>query len=45
MEIEIRNRIPLGVSIGWTFFGRDNDFGYDELTLHLVLIDIVIRWI
>ena len=35
MELEIHNRIRIGFALGWSYYGRDNDFSYSELNIYL----------
>jgi len=43
-EIEIHNRIRIGFSIGWAYYGRDEDHNWSEFTIYLGLISIIIKY-
>jgi hypothetical protein len=43
-EIEIQNRIPVGVAIGWSFFNKDESYDYGELILYLGIISLHFKW-
>jgi hypothetical protein len=40
MEIHIINRIPNGIALGWTYYPPDRNHKFEELTLHLGVIDL-----
>jgi len=44
MEIQIINRIPAGVAIGWSYYSPDENHNYEEITFHLLLIDLRFVW-
>ena len=44
MDIYIINRIPTGIALGWSYFPPEEKYPVEEITFHLVLIDIKIVW-
>lgn len=44
MEIEVQNRFNIGPSVGWGFYGVDEQYDYNELIFYLTFISIHIRW-
>jgi len=44
MEIIILNRIPLGLCVGWTMYVPEENIPTYELSIHLLLIDLIFRW-
>ena len=44
MEIQIINRIPTGVAIGWSYYSPDEDHDFEDLTFHLGIIDLRCIW-
>ena len=44
MEILIINRISNGLAIGWTYYDKDEEHDYQELTFHIAIIDLRFMW-
>ena len=44
MEILIINRISNGLALGWTYYDRDEDHDYEELTIHIAILDLRFMW-
>ena len=44
MEIQIINRLPMGVAFGFTYFEPDETHNFEDLTIHLVIIDLRFIW-
>jgi len=44
MELEIHNRIKIGFAIGWSYYSRDREFDYSEVTIYLGLIGLKITY-
>ena len=44
MELEIHNRIKVGFAIGWSYYSRDREFDYSEVTIYLGLIGLKITY-
>jgi|TARA_B110000977_G_scaffold11022_1_gene14358 hypothetical protein len=42
MEIEIHNRLKIGFAFGWSYYSRDREYDYSEVTIYLGLISIKI---
>ena len=42
--IAIENRIRIGFSLGWAWYGVDDDYEYGELILYLGLIALNIKY-
>lgn len=45
IEISITNRIPYGPVVGFTMLPSDDTTEYNEFILHLLLVDLMVRWI
>jgi hypothetical protein len=45
MEIEIQNRLKLGLVFGWALYNIDEEYDYGEFILYLFVISLHIRWI
>lgn len=43
-ELEVQNRIPVGVAIGWSLFNKDESYDYGELILYLGIISLHFKW-
>ena len=41
-KISIHNRIFIGFALGWSYYGKTEEYDYSELTLFLGLLSIVI---
>lgn len=39
-ELEIQNRINIGLAFGWSYWGEDDEFSYSEMILYLGLISL-----
>jgi len=44
MGIEIHNRLKVGFALGWSYYSRDREFDYSEITIYLGLISIKIMY-
>jgi len=44
MEIEIINRISVGMCVGFSYFDEEEGYPYRQLGLHLLIIDVVFKW-
>lgn len=44
MEIHIINRIPTGVAFGWSYYSPDEDHDFEDLTIHLLIVDLRFLW-
>lgn len=44
MEILIINRISNGLAIGWTYYDKDEEHDYQELTFHIAILDLRFIW-
>jgi len=42
MEIEIHNRLKIGFALGWSYYSKDREYDYSEVTIYLGLISIKI---
>jgi hypothetical protein len=45
MEIEIQNRLRLGLVLGWALYNIDEEYDYGEFILYLLFISVHVRWI
>lgn len=45
MEIEIQNRLRLGLVFGWALYNIDEEYDYGEFILYLFVISLHVRWI
>jgi len=45
MEIEIQNRLKLGLVFGWALYNIDEEYDYGEFILYLIFISVHVRWI
>lgn len=43
-ELEIENRIPVGIAFGWSYFGKDESYDYGELKVYLGIISLNFKW-
>ena len=43
-SVSIENRLSVGFALGWSYYGRDEDYDYGEFTLHIGLINLKIRY-
>lgn len=43
-ELEIQNRIPVGIAFGWSFFNKDESYEYGELIVYLGIISLHFKW-
>ena len=43
-EIEILNRIYIGLALGFQYYGKDDDHDWVELTIFVGLISIVFKY-
>ena len=41
-KISIHNRIFIGFALGWSYYGKTEEYDYSEFTLFLGLLSIVI---
>ncbi len=44
LEIEIHNRIPIGFAIGWSWFGIEENYDFNEIIIYLVIISVHFKW-
>jgi hypothetical protein len=44
MEILIINRIGNGIALGWTYYDIDEEHEYQELTIHIAVLDLRFIW-
>lgn len=44
MEIHIIDRIPIGFALGWSYFPPEKKNPIEEITFHLILVDIKFLW-
>lgn len=44
MEIQIINRLPMGVALGFTYYEPDENHNFEDLTIHLVIVDLRFLW-
>tara|TARA_B100000085_G_scaffold163885_2_gene149025 strand:- start:3436 stop:3570 length:135 start_codon:yes stop_codon:yes gene_type:complete len=44
MELEIHNRLKIGFALGWSYYPKDRDFNYSEVTIYLGLISLKIMY-
>ena len=44
MEIEIHNRLKIVFALGWSYYSRDREFDYSEVTIYLGLISFKIMY-
>lgn len=43
-EISIQNRLYVGFALGFSCFGSDDDFDYNEVILYLGLLSLHIKY-
>lgn len=43
-ELEIQNRIPVGIAFGWSFFNKDESYEFGELIVYLGIISLHFKW-
>tara|TARA_R100001198_G_scaffold96014_1_gene84079 strand:+ start:1105 stop:1251 length:147 start_codon:yes stop_codon:yes gene_type:complete len=43
-ELEVENRIPVGIAFGWSYFGIDDEYDHGELKIYLGLISLNFKW-
>tara|TARA_R110000803_G_scaffold68183_5_gene129949 strand:- start:546 stop:692 length:147 start_codon:yes stop_codon:yes gene_type:complete len=43
-EIELQNRIPVGIAFGWSFYDKDENHDYGEFVVYLGLISLHFKW-
>ena len=43
-ELEIHNRINIGFALGWSYYGKDEEHDWVELSIYLGLISIIIKY-
>ena len=43
-EIELQNRIPVGIAVGWSFYNKDENHDYGEFVVYLGLISLHFKW-
>jgi hypothetical protein len=43
-SVTIENRISIGFALGWSYYGRNENYDYGELTLYIGLISLKIRY-
>jgi hypothetical protein len=43
-EIEIQNRIPVGIAIGWSLYNKDESYDFGELIIYLGIISLHFKW-
>jgi hypothetical protein len=43
-SVIIENRISIGFALGWSYYGRNENYDYGELTLYIGLISLKIRY-
>lgn len=43
-SVTIENRISIGFALGWSYYGRSENYDYGELTLYIGLISLKIRY-
>ena len=43
-EIEIQNRIPVGIAIGWSLYNTDESYDFGELIIYLGIISLHFKW-
>ena len=45
VTIEVQNRVSVGFSLGWSFYGATLEYPYEELIIHLGIISLNLKWI
>ena len=44
MKLEIQNRLRIGFAFGWSYYSKDKEFDYSEVTIYLGLISVKITY-
>ena len=43
-ELSVSSRLYIGLAIGWSWYTMDEDYDFGELTLHLGLFNLHLRY-
>tara|TARA_R110000744_G_scaffold300737_1_gene409860 strand:- start:2330 stop:2476 length:147 start_codon:yes stop_codon:yes gene_type:complete len=43
-ELELQNRLSIGIAIGWSLFNKDEEYDYGEFVLYLGIISLHFKW-
>ena len=43
-SLELQNRVQVGFAVGWSYYGRDEEFSYSEIILFLGLISLNFKY-
>jgi len=43
-QLEIQNRLNVGICIGWSYYDADEEFAWREFILYLGLVSLHFKW-
>lgn len=43
-SLELQNRIHIGLAVGWSYYGQDEEFDYSEFILFLGIISLNFKY-
>ncbi len=44
VTLEIQERLSIGFSLGWSYFGANEEYPYNELIIYLGIISLNFKW-